>query len=396
MRFLSADLIVPVTMPSFLGGIIAVGDDGRINGLFRQEESPVEPSGVEHFNGILCPGFVNTHCHLELSYLRGRIAPGTRLDGFISQVQQEKTGAIQPDEIHTAILKAEQEMLREGIVATGDIANTSDTFAVKGKQKLIYQTFIEAFGSDPARADKIFGKARQLYEQAKAQGLSASIVPHSPYSVSMKLFERIGEFARKTHGAMSMHHQESEDENRYFEFGDGPVSDRLKRLGVDALSPHVTGKRPLQAVASYLPENNPLLLVHNTVSGVEDIAFAMKRFSKLWWCLCPNSNLYISGCLPDVPALRSAGAHITLGTDSLASNMRLSILEEMKTLSARYADLKIEELIRWGTFNGAAALGLADTLGSFEPGKCPGIVLIEQNSEATVVLTKDSKVRRIY
>ena len=136
--------------------------------------------------------------------------------------------------------------------------------------------------------------------------------------------------------------------------------------------------------------------MHNTVSKPEDIAFAMNKFSKLWWCLCPNSNLYISGNMPDVQALRSAEANITLGTDSLASNHRLSILEEMKTLSGKFPNVGLEELICWGTFNGAQALGLANKLGSLEVGKCPGLVLIEQTVDKNVVLAMDSKVRRIF
>jgi cytosine/adenosine deaminase-related metal-dependent hydrolase len=192
-----------------------------------------------------------------------------------------------------------------------------------------------------------------------------------------------------------MHHQESEDENRYFESGDGPVSERLRRMGVNTGSFNTPGKRPLQSIVQYFPENNPVLLVHNTVSNTADIAFAMNKFSKLWWCLCPNSNLYITGNLPDVPALRNVGADITLGTDSLASNYKLSILEEMKTLSGKFPEIGIEELICWATFNGAAALGLDETLGSFAPGKRPGIVLIEQKADNNVVLAMDSKVRKI-
>lgn len=395
MRYFSADLIVPVTSPSIQRGVIAVEDDGRIAGLFREGEAPARRSETAYLHGVLCPGFVNTHCHLELSYLRGSIAPGTGLDGFISQVQRGKSGAIDPDEIRRAINMAEQEMLQEGIVATGDIANSSDTFLLKEKRNMIYHTFVEVFGSDPAWAEKIFDKAHQLYEQALARGLSASIVPHSPYAVSMKLFAHIGRFADHNKGILSMHHQESEDENRYFESGDGPVAERLKRMGVKPEIFNDTGLRPLEAITEYFPEDNHVLLVHNTVSQPGDIAFAMKRFSKLWWCLCPNSNLYINGCLPDVRALRNAGALITLGTDSLASNRRLSVLEEMKTLSDAFPEVGIAELIRWATFNGAAALGLEDTLGSFGQGMRPGLVLIEQDAAENVVLAEHSKVRRI-
>ena len=280
-------------------------------------------------------------------------------------------------------------------MATGDISNTSGSFATKKNRKMIYYTFIEVFGSDPSWAGKIFEKAHILYNQAIEKGLHVSIVPHSPYSVSMKLFELIGAFAAKTGCLLSIHHQESEDENRYFESGDGPVAERLKRFGIIADTSPMPGRRPLHAVASYLPKNNPVLLVHNTVSNSDDISFAIKHFPKLWWCLCPNSNLYITGRLPDLAALRSAGAKIALGTDSLASNGRLSILEEMKTLSVNFPGIGIAELITWATINGAEALGLAAELGSFDPGKRPGIILIEQKVEKNVVLSSESKVKRI-
>jgi cytosine/adenosine deaminase-related metal-dependent hydrolase len=395
VRYFSADLIVPVTSPSLRDGIIAVDDKGRINSLFRRGEAPVGQSEIAHLRGILCPGFVNTHCHLELSYLRGRIAPGTHLDGFISGVQIHKAKGTPYDEILDAITRAEQEMLREGIVATGDVANTAASFGTKEKQHMNYHTFVEVYGSGSAQAEKIFNKAYHLYEDAIAKGLVASMVPHAPYSVSRELFELLHAFAAKTSGIISMHHQESEDENRYFKSGDGPVKDRLQKLGIEAGIFHAPGKRPLQAIAPYLPENNTVLLVHNTVSKPFDIAFAIERFPDLWWCLCPNSNLYINGLLPDVNALREAGARITMGTDSLASNPRLSILEEMKTLSAKFPAVGIEEIIEWSSMNGALALGLADIMGSFEPGKCPGLVLIEQKVEEKVVLSKDSSVRRI-
>jgi aminodeoxyfutalosine deaminase len=395
MRYFSADLIVPVTSPPLKQGTIAVHSDGRISGMFRKGEAPVSASETEYLHGVLCPGFVNTHCHLELSYLKGRIAQGTQLDGFISQLQIEKSKTIQPEEIQMAIFQAEQEMLSEGIVAAGDISNTADSFVVKENRNLKYHTFIEVFGSEPTWAEKIFGKAHLLYKQALAKGLPASIVPHSPYSVSTKLFKLIYAFADETAGIMSIHHQESEDENRYFETGEGPVAERLRRFGIINGNAPVSAKRPIQAISSYLPGINPVILVHNSVSTSEDIAFAMSRFSKLWWCLCPNSNLYITGNLPDVPALRRAGAKITLGTDSLASNSRLSILAEMKTLSAMFPETGIEELILWSTLNGAEALGLEDTLGSFDRGKRPGVVLIEQEADNDVVLLPGSKVRRI-
>jgi aminodeoxyfutalosine deaminase len=394
MIYFSADLLVPVTLSPILGGVLALQEDGMISGVFLPGETPVPDSEIQKLHGILCPGFINTHCHLELSYLLGKINNGSSLDDFISQVEQEKKKA-DTTEILAAITDAEKEMVREGIVAVGDISNTGASFQAKKLRKLIYHTFIEVFGSVPERADEFFGKARQLFAQALADGLTASIVPHSLYSVSNELFRLIGDFEYKTGGVISLHHQENEDENRYFETGDGPVAERLRRFGIDVPVFKSPGRRPLPAVAHHLPWDNRTLLVHNLASTEEDIAYAMQNFNKLWWCLCPNSNLHISEKLPDIHALRRAGARITLGTDSLASNQRLSILEEMKTISKYYPEVGLEELLGWATINGAEALGFSEQLGSFEAGKRPGLVLIEQEVGENVVLAQDSMARRI-
>lgn len=394
MIFLSADYLVPVASPPIKHGVLALHENGIIDGVYQPGEAPVPLSQIKQLHGILCPGFVNTHCHLELSYLKDKIAKNTGLDGFISQIEQQKKKGPDADKINAAIITAQDEMLNNCIVAAGDISNTDATFQEKKLGDLIYHTFIEVFGSDPQRADEFFSKARQLYAQAISQGLTASIVPHSPYSVSKELFRLIGSFAFKTGGLLSLHHQENEDENRYFESGDGPVAERLKRFGV-AVPDFISPGRPLPSVANYLPWDNKILLVHNTVSDEGDIAYAMQNFNKLWWCLCPNANLFITGKLPDIPILRKAGSRIALGTDSLASNQQLSILEEMKTISKHYPEVGLEELLGWATINGADALGFSAQLGSFEAGKKPGIVLIEQEVGENVVLAQDSRANRI-
>ena len=113
----------------------------------------------------------------------------------------------------------------------------------------------------------------------------------------------------------------------------------------------------------------------------------------LFFCLCPNANLYISGQLPDVDLLLRHGCTIVTGTDSLASNHRLSILEELKTLQYRFPHLSTATLLQWATRNGAEALQLDSVLGSFTPGRQPGVLLIE-NMEGEK-FTERSEVRRL-
>jgi cytosine/adenosine deaminase-related metal-dependent hydrolase len=117
--------------------------------------------------------------------------------------------------------------------------------------------------------------------------------------------------------------------------------------------------------------------VHNTLTTRQDIEAAQAWSDYVYWATCPNANLYIENRLPDYAAFLSSGARVTIGTDSLTSNWQLSILEEMKTIARYQSYVPFETLLRWATLNGAEALGFSDTLGSLEPGKTPGLLLIQ-------------------
>jgi len=121
------------------------------------------------------------------------------------------------------------------------------------------------------------------------------------------------------------------------------------------------------------------LLVHNVATSAEDVAYISRQpgHPEIYWCLCPNANLYITGNLPDVGLLRQHGKMI-VGTDSLASNHQLSILEEMKTIQKNFSDVTLQQLLQWTTINGAEALHIENRFGSFEKGKQPGIVLLQK------------------
>jgi cytosine/adenosine deaminase-related metal-dependent hydrolase len=169
----------------------------------------------------------------------------------------------------------------------------------------------------------------------------------------------------------------------------------MKKIGIDYSWFKATGKSPLESIAGMLPEENPILLVHNTFSTEENINFAQSYFENISWCLCPNANLYIENKLPDVQLFTRKNVRITLGTDSLASNRELSMLDEMKTLTGAFPEISLEEILKWGTLNGAEFLGLSHKYGSFEKGKTPGINLISLKDDPKIQLSKESKVKVI-
>lgn len=344
--------------------VLIVTNDGMVQDVVP---ATAAGDGVVVHQGILCPGFVNCHCHLELSHLRGMIPEGTGLVEFLSTVIQGRSAG-SPEIIAAAITAGEQEMLDNGIVAVGDICNTADTRSQKRLGRLHYRNFVETIGFIEGGARMRFDHSMRVLAELGA----GSIVPHAPYSVSPALFRLIADNANGA--VLTIHNQEDEGENEFLVSGTGPFTRLYKALGLDISFFHGTGKRSLESWLSFFDKTQPVIAVHNVATKAEDMLMA--EDVDLSFCLCPNANWYIGGRLPDVKMLVRSGRRIVIGTDSLASNHTLSVLEELKALERAFSWLDTGQLLQWATLNGARALDMEAELGGFVPGKRPGVVLI--------------------
>ena len=337
---------------------------------------------VQRYSGILSPGFINCHCHLELSHMKGLIPEGKGLVNFVLYVLQLRH--FPEEEILQAIENAENEMIANGIVAVGDICNNALTIPQKTKGRIPYHNFIEASGFNPQLAGQRFQQAKNIYEKYSPAG-SASIVPHAPYSVADELWDLIIHFPGNH--LLTIHNQEAVGENEWFINKQGEFTELFKKMKMDTSFFKPSGKSSLQ---TYLPKflnTQSVILVHNVHTSEADILFAKNSGQPIHWCLCPNANQYITGQLPDIDLLMKLDCEIVLGTDSLASNNQLSILEEMKTIQQHFPHIETEKILSWATSNGAKALQMDSLLGSFEKGKKPGVVLLEQQINAVQRLT---------
>ena len=389
ITYISADQIYPIEAPPIDKGILGIGTDGTIKLILTPQEAlnqNIRP-GI-HYKGIIVPGFVNTHCHLELSHLKGEIPIHTGLPEFVQQVIRHRS--METQAIASAMKRADAEMYANGIVAVGDISNQLISRSIKMESKIYYHTFVEAMGFNPVRAGAIMAAAVQTKKEFGP--LKASVVPHAPYSVSEELFKEIYNHALENEDAGSMHNQETDAENSFFKDKSGDFLGLYRFLGLDISFYSPSGKSSLQTVLPMLSPQK-MLLVHNTVTNREDLAFAKKHHANLYWCLCPNANLYIENRLPDVQLLMEAGVKLTLGTDSLASNQELSILSEMKILQQHKA-IGLNDLLHWATINGAEFLGISEQFGTLAAGKRPGINLIEHAEDG--VLTNRTTIRRLF
>jgi aminodeoxyfutalosine deaminase len=358
--------------------VLIISTEGIIEDLLPASAAGLD---VEEMEGLLCPGFINTHCHLELSHMKGRIPENAGLVDFVFKVVTERHHA--EEEIMQAIADAEAEMIRNGIVAVGDICNNTLTIPQKKKGRLRYYNFIEASGWAPAVAQARFQHTSAIYE-AYVQDLTsaASIVPHAPYSVSGQLWQLIQPFFENR--VVSIHNQEAPFEDEFFVEGTGDFVRMYRLMNIDNSHHHPPGTSSLRSYFEHLSGAAQVLLVHNTFTKQEDVDAALQQMSKegkknaLFFCLCVNANQYIGAALPPLELFRQNNCMITLGTDSLASNHQLNIAEEINTIRKNFPGIPLQEILRWATINGAAALQMQDSTGSFEKGKKPGVVLLEE------------------
>jgi cytosine/adenosine deaminase-related metal-dependent hydrolase len=353
------------------GTTIELSEDGTVIALHAE---PNNETTV--YEGVLAPGFVNVHCHLELSHMKGLAPEHTSLIPFLKTIPQHRND-FTDEQKRDARHKAYAELVTNGVVAVGDIANTTDTLDVRALDKLHVQTFVEALGFNEANAQRSFDWSLGSFTDFKAQPqkqktLRQAIVPHAPYSVSSALFKLIAAFEENK--LSCIHNQESPEENKYFLTKEGQVSDLLSTLGIDDSLFAPSRKTSLQTYLNWMASDKPVIFVHNTYSAVQDIEFARNYLKQSFWCLCPNANLYIENRLPDIELLMAEGVDLCIGTDSLASNHQLSVLAELQTIHQHFPHITWETMLIWATSNGASALQMQDIIGTLTPGKQPGIL----------------------
>lgn len=370
MRYISAKHVFDGQ--KFLNGnpIIVLDDKNR----FVQFVKPgsIEKNKVEYHDGILCPGFVNAHCHLELSHMLGAIPEKTGFLNFGKNIMTRRN-SFSKEKIQEAIIEADRKMVEEGIVAVGDISNTADSFETKAKSSIFYHTFIELISLNPLRTDIVFNEGKKLQNVAHEKGLKSSLVPHAPYSVSVELMKKAAHDSSGTKAPITIHNQENPDENLFFEKKEGDFVEFYKFLTIPIDYFQPSGLTSLKTYLPNLTEAETLILVHNTFTSSEEIKWANELHKKNYWCTCPNANLYIENTLPVLKNFVDEKCSMVIGTDSLASNGSLSMLSEINTLLSTFTWLKIADVLKWATYNGAEALGISDQFGGFIKGKNAGL-----------------------
>jgi cytosine/adenosine deaminase-related metal-dependent hydrolase len=362
MQWLTADIVFD-GYEFHSNYFIQVDNTGRIRQIKREKPNYT----IKKLDGLLMPGMVNAHCHLELSYTKGLIPEKTGLSKFLQKVNEILPKKTDEQVVQDAIIMADAEMQKNGIMAVGDICNTAKTLSAKIGSKIHYHNFVECIAIQEADVQNRFAAYQKVYEELQEE-LETTYSLHTPYTCHADLYKLVDQHS----DFISIHNQESEAENQLFERKKGSFDNFYEHFKLDKneIVKESTNYSSFENSQRLLSNNSKKLFVHNTYTRTQDLELAD---TTSWFCFCPKANLYIENQLPNIPIFKDCYDKIVLGTDSLASNDSLNILSEVKTIQDHFPEIPLKNILQWATSNGAKLFGLERELGSFDS-SYPGFV----------------------
>jgi cytosine/adenosine deaminase-related metal-dependent hydrolase len=394
MEAVTASWVLPIAAPPIRNGWVAV-HDGRVASVGAAADSGAPDDAVRDLGpGVLLPGLVNAHCHLELSHLAGRLPLGA---GFVPWVESvvAARGCFSEGETRSAARSAIQFLEERGTAAVGDVSNTLDHLDLLTASGLSAVVFLELLSWDPEKAGSTMGWAEGCLAGAEPTlrpGLDVRLAAHAPHSCSPALLRKLVERA----GPAAIHLAESVPEAAFLRDGSGGWRDFLNGRGLGHVDFSPPGTSPVR-YADGLGVLHPRLVAAHAVQVDEGDRELLARRG-VHVVLCPRSNRNLGVGIADLPRLLAAGVRLALGTDSLASVETLDVLEDAVLLHRSFPEVDPAAILRMATVGGAEALGF-DDLGAIVPGR-PAVLAFAPATSAPddpceFLLCGEARLRRV-
>ncbi|MBX7152841.1 amidohydrolase family protein [bacterium] len=377
MKIYSANWVLPIVTPPIKNGSVVIDND-RIKALGPREKILKQFHGVsiaDFQDGVILPGLVNAHTHLELSVMKNVIADGKDFGDWVYDAITKRFD-FTPEMIQQACINAVHELENAGTVAVGDIANHSETSLAALTQSSLYAViYNEVTGFSPSIARQRFDEFAHKIIQPSNPRIKQSLAPHAPYSVSADLFRLVGDFTKIHRLHSTVHLAESIDESEFLRYGTGKMKTMIEKIGKWDPAWPVPNASPVRYLDQLGFLNERLLAVH--VVHVSDADVEILRQKNVSVCTCPRSNIKINvGGTAPIQKMINAGINVCIGTDSLASNDDLNMWNEMRSLRSIHPEIDAGTILTMATINGAHALGLNDRIGSIEIGKDNSLIAV--------------------
>ncbi len=383
LQLFAASHLVPVSAPPLEGGALAV-ENGRILAAGRLDElAAAFNAPVVQFPGCaIIPGLVNAHSHLELTHfpswkLRKGVdySPRTYVDWIIQVIKIRR--ALTRQEREQSVAEGIRISRESGTTAVGEIVSDPSLISSYSGSRLTGRLYLEALGHDDVHCEQVLSRIAGCLDGNHDWQFRLGVSPHTPHTLSSRFFRILEEFARQRSLPLAVHLAESRAEVDFLFDSTGPIADKLYPfVGWQEHVPRPRRTTPaayLDSLGILSPGTLAIHCVHVTPADVEIL-----RQRGVTVVLCPRSNDRLDHGAPPVHLLKKAGIPLALGTDSLASNDSLSMLDEVRFLLERFpGEFTAAEALRLITLGGGQALGISDEVGSLEPGKRADFLVVE-------------------
>lgn len=385
MRY-HARWVLPITQPPIENGTV-VESDGLISYVGPRSAAP---PGQDYDLGdaILLPGLVNTHTHLELTAMRGFLE-NCRFTEWIDKLRQSRNEVMDQETLLDSARFGVVEGLEAGITTYADTCSSGVAMQAMrdaGVRGIMYQ---EVFGPDPSQAEIAM---RDLEDRVEALRLeqtelvSLGVSPHAPYTVSDPLYDAAARFANSRKLPLAMHIAESEEEFDIVTRGTGDFAERWQRRGIP-VSPR--SRSPIALLEERGALERGALLIHCVRVDSADIEIIARHRCSV--AHCPASNAKFGHGIAPLLPLIAAGIRVGIGSDSVASNNRMDILDEARlsvlihrAATRRHDAFGAHEALQLATIGGARALGIEARVGSLEVGKDADLAAFRTDSSRTI------------
>lgn len=375
-RVYRAGHVFPVSSPVINDGGIAVRD-GIIIGVggWKDISSQYPAAAVEDLgDGILMPGIINAHCHLDYTMMRGALLGGGSFSGWIQRINAIRRSLDQADFL-ASIASGMRELRRWGCTSVLNIESFPELIPMVEDTPLRIWWFLEVMDiRSRLESSEALAGAINFFERASAGGPGFGISPHAPYTVSRELFELVRRFSEKYQLPVCTHLAESEEELAMFTKGEGKLYEFLRSLGRSM--DDCGGVTPVQAILTngLVPEGS--LLVHMNALGKGDRELLQRVGQRYHVIHCPRTHAFFKRPPFDMEFFLRNGIPVLLGTDSLASNQDLNMFAEMRAAAAAFPWLSTAEVISMATVLPAAAIGRAGQIGELSTGSIADFIMI--------------------
>lgn len=397
---LKARYVIPVDRPAIENGVVAI-EDGRIRAVGRADELSSDSATIDYGDAVICPGFVNAHTHLELSHLAGQVPPSPDFIDWLYRLNKAiRSGLPQKEHTQRAVQVGIEKSLSSGVTTVGDITwNPSWTRETLVRSPLRGVSFGEVIAIGTQRHLLAERLEAAVLQQWPSDRLRIGISPHAPYSVEPDAMLACARRAEAIGAPLCIHLAETAEEDLFTRSGEGPFADFLHTFGVWDTSIPISGCGPVELARRAGLLTKRTVIAHANYVDDNDIEQIAERETSVVYC--PRTHKAFGHAPHRFHDMLAAGINVCVGTDSLASNPSLSILDELRFLRREHQNVPAGELLAMGTLRGARALGLGAEAGSLVAGKCADLVVIPlEGSQPTTgwdsILESTQPVRAVY